>query len=52
MSADLKRELEKISPEIKLKRYHALIKIISKSAQVDTTPDELISWKMIKNGDK
>lgn len=68
MSADLKRELEKISielddlkksaysgmkiisPEIKLKRYHALIKRISKSAQVDTTPDNLFlgsvnGWK-------
>ena len=44
---DLKKSaysgMKKIAPEVKLKRYHALIKRISKCAQVDTTPDELIS---------
>jgi len=36
-------ELKKISPEIKLKRYHALLNRISKCAEVNVTPDELIS---------
>jgi len=61
MSAEIRRELEKlsieiedlkkssyfsskrISPEIKLKRYHALLNRISKSSEVEVTPDELIS---------
>ncbi|MCG2727462.1 MAG: hypothetical protein L6244_02270 [Candidatus Methanoperedenaceae archaeon] len=61
MSAEIRRELEKlsieiedlkklsyfsskqISPEIKLKRYHALLNRISKSPEVEVTPDELIS---------
>ncbi len=61
MSADIRRELErlsrelealkkisclkskKIAPEIRLKRYHALLNRISKSPEVDVTPDELIS---------
>ncbi len=44
---DLKRsshlELKKISPKIKLKRYHALLDRISRCSEVDVTPDELIS---------
>ncbi len=44
---DLKRSshigLKKVSPEIKLKRYHALLDRISKCPEVDVTPDELIS---------
>jgi len=61
MSADIRRELdrlsmeikgikkslysmaEKISPEVKLKRYHALLNRISRVPAVDVTPDELIS---------
>jgi len=34
---------KKIPPEIKVKRYHALLNRISKSPEVNTTPDELIS---------
>ncbi len=41
MSANLKSK--KIAPEIRLKRYHALLNRISKSPEVDVTPDELIS---------
>ena len=33
----------KIVPEIRLKRYHALLNRISKSPEVDVTPDEQIS---------
>ena len=59
MSAEIRRELEKlsleideikkssclkkVSTEVRLKKYHALLNRISKSAEVDTTPDELIS---------
>lgn len=61
MSAEIRRELEKLSieleaikksphfisrkipPEVKVKRYHALLSRISRSPEVDTTPDELIS---------
>jgi len=35
--------LKKVSSEAKLKRYHALLNRISKCAEVDITPDELIS---------
>ncbi len=34
---------KKIPPEVKVKRYYALLSRISKSSEVDTTPDELIS---------
>jgi hypothetical protein len=58
MSVDIRKELEKLSieieglkkvstkrasPEIRLKRYQALLNRISKSSEVDITPDELIS---------
>ena len=33
---------KRISPEVKVKRYHALLSRISKSPEVDMTPDELI----------
>lgn len=33
----------KMPPEVKIKRYHALLSRISKSPEVDTTPDELVS---------
>ncbi len=33
----------KIPPEVKIKRYHALLSRISRSPEVDLTPDELIS---------
>ena len=33
----------KVSPEVKLKRYHALLNRVSKCPEVDITPDELIS---------
>lgn len=33
----------KVQPEMKLKRYHALLNRISKCSEVDVTPDELIS---------
>jgi len=35
-------EMEK-KLEVKVKRYHALLSRISKSPEVDMTPDELIS---------
>lgn len=34
---------KKMPPEVKVKRYHALLSRISRSPEVDTTPDELIS---------
>lgn len=34
---------KKLSPEVKIKRYHALLSRISRGSEVDTTPDELIS---------
>ncbi len=34
---------KKIAPEVKLRRYHILLNRISKSPEVDITPDELIS---------
>ncbi len=34
---------KKIPKKVKVKRYHALLSRISKSPEVDTTPDELIS---------
>ncbi len=44
---DLKKSshhgLKKVSPKIKLKRYHALLDRISRCPEVDVTPDELIS---------
>ena len=33
----------KVPSEVKLKRYHALLKRVSKCTDVDITPDELIS---------
>ncbi len=33
----------KVPPEVKLKRYHALLNRVSKCPEVDITPDELIS---------
>lgn len=41
--SELKAQSKKIAPEIRLKRYHALLNRISKSPEVDVTPDELIS---------
>jgi hypothetical protein len=35
--------LKKLSKEVKLKRYHALLNRISRCIEVNTTPDELIS---------
>ena len=35
--------LKNISPDLKLKKYHALLARISKCSEVDKTPDELIS---------
>ena len=32
-----------VAPEVKLKRYHALLNRVSKCPEVDITPDELIS---------
>jgi len=44
---DLKKlsyhEVKKLPLEIKLRRYHALLKRISSGHEVDVTPDELIS---------
>lgn|GEM_PF-6914986 len=40
MSAETRK---KASPEIKLKRYHALLDRISKCPEAGVTPDELIS---------
>ncbi|MDW7776627.1 MAG: hypothetical protein SCH39_09895 [Methanosarcinales archaeon] len=44
---DLKKQslsgANKVSSEVKLKRYHALLNRVSKSPEVDITPDELIS---------
>jgi hypothetical protein len=34
---------KKVSSEVKLKRYHALLNRVSKCPEVDITPDELIS---------
>lgn len=36
-------EFKRISPELKLKRYHALLNRISNCPMADFTPDELIS---------
>ncbi len=33
----------KVPPEVKLKRYHALLNRVSKCPEVDIMPDELIS---------
>ena len=35
--------VKKVPPEVKLKRYHALLNRVSKCTEVDITPDELIS---------
>ncbi len=36
-------EFKRISPDLKLKRYHALLNRISNCPMADFTPDELIS---------
>ena len=36
-------EFRRISPDLKLKRYHALLNRISNCPMADFTPDELIS---------
>lgn len=36
-------EAKKIAPEVKIKRYNALLNRISRSPKVDVTPDVLIS---------
>jgi len=35
--------MKKSSPEIKLRRYRALVRRISKCSEINTTPDEIIA---------